>query len=517
MKIYNNILLKGLAAGAVLLTASCSDGYLNTSPNEYLDEDAVSGAMQKDPSKVQAYVTGAYFNLYCGGDYATSQDNMGYASLRFATELMCEDLANYYGLNIGYFDYQLDFRQSNYRRTVATWRQLYNVIDNANTIITMLKPAEGESLASAKAEAMLGEAYTLRAFCYYWLINLYQQPLSAGADQPGIPLKTEVEYRPERVPVGEVYTQILSDIDNGYKLLEGKGFHSGKGSLSEYSAAAIYANILMFTGNYGEAAAYAEKAIAGASFNTTADMLGGYNSLDLPEVLWGYRVNVETTCFYGSWMSVIDCYSDGYAGGGFTVLGASDLVDRIADGDVRKGWFGYVEDYNEVSGIDFTLLKNVGGRDFTVYLPDKYRDVYVTSGGTAEPFTSDVIYLTAAEMYYVAAEAYYLDNKPDKAKDKLEAIMSSRKPGYACSLSGDALYEEICWQKRIDTWGEGCRYFDAKRRNETIDRAKSVNYDPSLAAMDAVTYSARDYRMIYQLPTVEMENNPDIPAGDNNK
>ena len=35
--------------------------------------------------------------------------------------------------------------------------------------------------------------------------------------------------------------------------------------------------------------------------------------------------------------------------------------------------------------------------------------------------------------------------------------------------------------------------------------------------MDAVTYSARDYRMIYQIPNVEMENNPDIPAGDNNK
>ena len=63
-------------------------------------------------------------------------------------------------------------------------------------------------------------------------------------------------------------------------------------------------------------------------------------------------------------------------------------------------------------------------------------------------------------------------------KDKLEEIMSTRQPGYTCSLTGDALYEEICWQKRIDTWGEGCRYFDAKRRNETIDRAKSVNYDP---------------------------------------
>ena len=66
-------------------------------------------------------------------------------------------------------------------------------------------------------------------------------------------------------------------------------------------------------------------------------------------------------------------------------------------------------------------------------------------------------------------------------------------------------------------WAEGCRYLDAKRRNETINRAASVNYSPDLASMNAVTYSARDYRMIYQIPTVEMENNPDIPADDNNE
>ena len=516
MKLYN-IVFKGLAAAAVVMTASCSDSYLNTSPNQFLDEDAVSGVMQADPSQVQAYVTGAQINLYNGGDYATSQDNMGWPSLQFATELYCEDLASYYGLNIGHFDYQLDFRQGNYRRPVGTWRQLYNVIDNANTIITMLKPAEGESLSSAEAECMIGEAYTMRAYCYFWLVNLFQQPLSVGADQLGIPLKTEDVYRPERVPVGEVYTQILSDIDHGYKYLEGKGFHSGKSAMSEYAAAGIYANILMFTGDYANAALYAEKAIAGGTLNTTAEMLGGFNSLDMSEAIWGYRVNVETTSFYGSWMSIIDCYSAGYAGMGYTVMGASDLVDRIADNDVRKGWFGYNAAYNAVSGNDFSDLADVQGQDFTKYLPNKYRDVFVTSGGNADPFTSDIIYMRTAEMYYVAAEAYYLNNQPDKAAAKLNEIMTNRQPGYAAPTSGQALYDEICWQKRIDMWAEGCRYLDAKRRNETINRAASVNYSPDLASMNAVTYSARDYRMIYQIPTVEMENKPDIPADDNNE
>ena len=65
-------------------------------------------------------------------------------------------------------------------------------------------------------------------------------------------------------------------------------------------------------------------------------------------------------------------------------------------------------------------------------------------------------------------------------------------------------------QKRVETWGEGCRIFDVKRRNETIDRTKSTNLCSTLASTDAMTYSARDYRMILQIPTLEMENNFEI-------
>ena len=84
-------------------------------------------------------------------------------------------------------------------------------------------------------------------------------------------------------------------------------------------------------------------------------------------------------------------------------------------------------------------------------------------------------------------------------------------------MSGQALYDEICWQKRIDMWGEGCRYLDAKRRDENITRSASVNYAADLRFYNAIDYSARDYRMIYRIPTVEMQNNPEIPADDDNK
>lgn len=511
----NNILFKGaVAACAMLISASCSDSYLDTDPTEFLDEDAVSEVLQQDESRVVALITGAYMNFYNGGDYHTRHDDFGFPAIVITTNLNCEDIAYWRDAHFFCYDYQLDNRLGNYARTASMWCQLYQVIDNSNDIIEMLKPTDSRPVPSSNSlKSMLGQAYGLRAYCYFWLVNLWQQPLSEGADQLGVPLKTEDVYRPERVPVGEIYEQIVDDLDNAYGYLQGLGI-SSKGNLSEYSVAAIYANVLMFMGNYADAAKYAEEAIKGGSLNSPAEMMSGFNSLDMSEVLWGYYVNNETTGYYASFFSHMDSYFIGYGGQvGYRKLIASNLYDQIDDNDVRKGWFGYNPAFNLLP-VSYSFENSA---HFENYIAGKFRDKYMTSGGNDDPFTSDIIYFRTAEMYYLAAEAYYLNNEPSKAQAKLNEIMSTRLAGYNCGLSGQALYDEICLQKRVDMWGEVSRYLDAKRRGEMIDRSKSVNIAADLPYYDAVTYSARDYRMIYRIPTVEMQNNPDIPMSDDNK
>lgn len=501
-----NTIYKGLAVSTLLLATACSDDYLETTPDRFLDEEAVSNVMKEDPSQVQAYVTGAYMNFYCGGDYWMSHDDFGIPAIKLSTDLWGEDIAYHRDVHFFCYDYQLDNRSDNYRRTGSTWNQLYSVIDNTNTIITMLKPGEGEEV-SEQAQVMLGEAYSLRAYCYFWLINLWQHPYSADKTAPGVPLKTETEYRQERVPVGEIYDQILADIEKGYGYLKGLGYHNQKIGLSEYAAAAIYANILMFTGDYANAAKYAEAAIEGGSLNSHADMLSGFNTLDMPEVIWGYNVTSETTGYYASLFSHIDSYMIGYGGQvGCRKLVASNLYDKIADTDIRKKWFGYNASYN-LLGVSYAYEEAYGNEK---YIQNKFRDIYLTSNGAASPFTSAIIYFRTAEMYYIAAEAYYLNNNEPKALEMLNAIMKTRDDSYAFSGSGQALYDEICTQKRIEMWMEGCRALDAKRRNETIDRTTSVNHAKDLTYFDAVKYSARDYRWIYHIPQKEKENNSAI-------
>ena len=505
---YNKSLYKAFAAAALLSATACSEDYLDLRPEGLIDAEDVAETMQTDPSKVQSYVTGAYMNFYNGGEWRTSHDIYGIQGLSIATFMMTDDVTLPRNAQWFSFDYQLDNRLANYRRTTATWRELYQVVNDCNTVIELLKPADGETPSKESAQ-MLGQMYTLRAYNYYLLVNLYAKPYSSGKDQLAVPIRTDERYDEGRATIAEVYAQIEDDVVTAYNYLKGMGYYGGKGAISEYAAAFVYANALLQMGQYEKAAQYAEIALSGNNLNSPAEMMSGFNSLDMSEVIWGMGVTSETTCYYAGFFSHVDTYMIGYGGQvGYRKLGASEIVDQIADNDVRKGWFGYEEDYN-LLGVDYSYEESNG---WLPYLSNKFRDIYMTTLGEAEPFDSDIIYFRAAEMYFVAAEAYFLAGKEAEAKDVLNRILSTRIPGYACATSGEALYKEICLQKRIEMFEENtCRYFDIKRRNEHVNRALSVDIPlAGLQYINAVEYDGYDNRLVYQIPTVEIENNPAI-------
>ncbi|MBQ3622690.1 MAG: RagB/SusD family nutrient uptake outer membrane protein [Bacteroidaceae bacterium] len=512
MKI-KNLIYKGLAVVAIALTASCSEDYLEKSPEGLISEGTVSGVLEQYPENTMSLLAGVQKALYDGDKFTTQHDEGGIAAMKLVSDLNCEDVAYFYDQHYFCWDYQLDNRLGSYRRAGSMWNQLYNVIQMCNEIIAKLKPAEGEEVSEGFAAAY-GEAHGLRAYAYFWLINLWQHPYSVNPEAPGVPIKTEEVYRPERCSVKDVYALILEDIDIAYKCLEGRGYHSGdKVSMSEYAAAAIYANVLMFTGDYENAAKYAELAIAGGSLNSEEEMLSGFNSLDMSEVIWGYNVINETSMFYASQMAHIDAYCIGYAGMGFKKLIASDLLSHIDENDIRRQWFGYNPQYNTVYENSFAVENYYG---LTDYIQNKFRDV--STMGKGETFNSAVIYTRIAEMFFVAAEAYYLAGNEAAAKEMLKQIMVSRNPAYTCDLSGEELYNEICIQKRIETWLEGCRYFDAKRRNETMDRNASENHSyTAVVYFNTGEYTGHDYRMIYRIPQKELETNTSIGPEDDNE
>ncbi len=480
-----------LIVNILYFVSACSDDFLNTEPSQYASEDQIKDLLEHDPSMISAYVNGFYTNLFAP-ESQQSHDDFGLKALELATDLMGEDMA-YRTSHFFVYDYEWDNRLSSYRRTTQAWQQLYAVISGANEVISTLVDRAGED---DTVDYMLGQSYTMRAYCYFWLINLFQQPYEWNKTALGIPLYTEDKILLGRQPVADVYERILEDVETGYNLLKGKGIKS-KSELNEYAAAAIYANVLSFVSDYpdqwSKVAEWAQIAIEGGRLMSEEELLSGFNDVSLSEVLWGVSINAETNTFYASFMSHVDPYGPGYGGelGNYKMI-SSDLYSKIDDNDIRKKWFG----------VD--LAENDSHYAYRQYVQRKFLDCYTT--GTGETFTSDYIYLRTGEMYFVAAEALYLAGQEAQARTMLNTIVQSRNPSYNATASGSALLEEIQIQKRIEMWGEGRRLLDMKRRAEALDRTTSNNHSP----IAIQTAAANDYRMIYQIPDREMDANLEI-------
>src|SRR5699024_11548810 len=74
-----------------------------------------------------------------------------------------------------------------------TWNQIYRVIVNSNIIIQEGSGLEVSDSNTAEKQAMVGEAYAIRALAHFDLSRLYAQPynFTEDASHLGIPLVSE--------------------------------------------------------------------------------------------------------------------------------------------------------------------------------------------------------------------------------------------------------------------------------------------------------------------------------------
>ena len=104
------------------------------------------------------------------------------------------------------------------------FRSYYTNIYYANAIID--KKDEISEGSQEDINQLVGEAYLMRAYMHFILVNLYGQPYTAAGalETKAVPLKlnTDLEEIPSRNTVKEIYTSILSDIETARKLINKK-------------------------------------------------------------------------------------------------------------------------------------------------------------------------------------------------------------------------------------------------------------------------------------------------------
>ena len=221
MNIKIHTLLLTVLAGSALLSTSCT--------NDFLDEvkrDEVSSSWLNEPEGLASMAGSLYteFNYFFSNESGYAYTNYGTDEFMVAGDAS-NGMWNDYDARLG--SIVTPTVNSNTQAITTFWNTLYEWNARANKIIGNADVLEGSALKNET----LGTAYFVRGFNFLFLTMQFGD----------IPLVTEPISTPERefsrAPQEQVYEQIISDLENAYKLLSSDASRATQNYATKYTAA----------------------------------------------------------------------------------------------------------------------------------------------------------------------------------------------------------------------------------------------------------------------------------------
>ena len=502
----------------LLAFSSCADE-LNTEPT-----DKVSGStIFADASSAETAINGVYRMLYVAGWSSNwGSENCGQTAIQLLGDLMAEDhLMKEQGQGWFYEDYRLNVHgdySNKAGRPYSIWNFYYTIVSNVNYIIASENTMGGDPELK---NSVVGQAYAMRAFAYYYLIQLYQQTYKGHEDAPGVPLYTGAtvagsEGSP-RGTVQGVYTQINSDIEKAIDLL---GSISNKvqthvSHIDYYVANGIKARICLTQHDYAGAATAAAEALKKPSLKVaTIAELGGNNSVKTADVLWGMEIIADQSSGFASFFSHMDADAPGMYASKARQCISTGLYKLISDTDERKtAWFrGAIPSDEEKTASSYTS-----------YCQIKFKMADYTTR------TGDYLLMRAEEMILIKAEAECHQKEYGAARTTIKTLGNARDSKFEERLAArtdantynsdtnaplETLMDEILFQRRVELWGEVGRSVDMQRLGLGYNR----NYEGSNHTEKVTTKNtnAASPLFILPLPQSEIDGNENITSADQN-
>ena len=537
----NNRYFVALLGSAMLLTTSCSD--LDTNPSgSTMSDGQLNEVLAQDPSKLKSEVSGMYANMIEYGAitqwYGTGQPrhyDFGYASTMMMMDASGQDEPsqvsgyNWYNKPLRFVD-----RTANSETTYFIWNQCYKNIKVANDV---LKSVDLENLSDV-AKSYVGQAYAMRAFEYFTLIQIYQFSYKGHEDAAGVPIVTEKTAEAEannnpRAAVKDVYKQIMDDLNTAIDYLTDS--RSAKSEINRQVAYGLRARVNLVMQNWSDAAADAQKAAEGYTpLSKEAAAAPGFNDVSSSNWIWGNIVD-ESNDIVQSGILNFPAMMCSFTGNGYSPTYACRMINsklwkEIPSTDVRKGWW-----------IDENLNSPIVDPKYVVHQEDedkegnvvKYLAVYNQTGDEVaditEPYTNvkfgayknqygnelnacDIPLMRVEEMILIQAEATAMGGNVEEGKRILENFVRTyRDPSYTCNATtAEGVQDAVWFQRRVELWGEGFSFTDLLRLKKPLDRT-GANYEVSVR----FKLPAESPIFLYLIPEDE-ENHNEALVGNNN-
>jgi hypothetical protein len=244
------------AAATLVLTAACND-VLDTEPY-----DRISATSEiVDAATAQAALNGAYDALQSNGMYGLYVEA---ASALASHEAEWAGTFQYLG------DMSVNHITADNAAVSSMWNAHYLQIDRDNTIL--LRVPDVADIDEDTRDGILGEAHFLRALSYSNLVK-YWGPVPL----PLVPVtKPSDATQYTRATVADVYTQILSDLDQAASLIKNT---TDTRRATVAAVQALRARVLLYRASTDGADATADYQ---ASLDAANDFLAGNDALTTP-------------------------------------------------------------------------------------------------------------------------------------------------------------------------------------------------------------------------------------------
>jgi hypothetical protein len=321
------------------------------------------------------------------------------------------------------------------------WNDSYHQIYCSNAVIEGC--TNSNALSTIDKNQFIGEATFVRALVHFYLMQVYGD----------VPYITSTDYKQNllksRMPVAEVYDQIIADLEQSISLLPEAYISSDRVRPNRSTAYALLARVYLYKGDWAAASNAASAVLNNTDYVWETDIDKIFLK-DCSSTIWQFSPKQEGNNTDEASVFVFQSGPPPFVGL------RTDLVASFENNDLRKNhWIAEVTD-----GVN------------TWYHANKYKQ----NGNTGASVEYSIVF-RLAEQYLIRAEARARQGELSNAKDDLNIVRHLAGLSDTTAITGAEIVTAVLQERQWEFFTEyGHRFFDLKRTgtlNSVLPTVKS--------------------------------------------
>jgi len=475
MKLYTNrIKIIPSALAIIALFPSCEKLVDVKIPNNSFTKDVLYSDNRTAIGTLNSIITGI------SGSAITSN---GITTIPILTGLSADEMilanSNYNAAFSAYY-------QNSLSPTTITsnniWKDAYKQLYKINDAIEGI--SKSTTLIPAVKKQLLGEAKFFRAFCYFYLTNLYGD----------IPLVTSTAFEENSLKrkssQSDIYQFIISDLKEAkdslsVQFLDATLLNQTKEKLrpTKWAASALLSRIYLYTKNWQQAEEESDIVIRNTSLFSIDSLNAVFLKNSNEAILQAQSIGGLSNTVYAQYYYLPNGSEPNY---NHPLYLSKHLLNSFEVDDNRK-----------IKWLNKSTAPN--GQEY--WYPFKYQHYEAIQ--SYDPLTEYYMILRLGELYLIRAEARAQQNKNALALEDLNVIRNRAGLKNSNSNNTSEIIDDIIHERQVELFAEwGDRWLDLKRTN-TID-----NIMPPISVEKGGQWSS--YKKYYPIYIEEILYNPNL-------